>query len=665
MPPPDLPAPISQDLLADAGMKSPTSVATPILFPSSSPPQSLGAGAAASRAKPPASAPPPPGTESSTTTASKPVPGRPPPPSGPPQPPGMGAMRPPNPGKPVPLRTSSAGSVGSARDVSQLRGKSMSPTPSRSFPTMNDLAIGSAPSNRMARSSSVDSSMGGSGSKGALPRGAEVIMEMGFSEHKARVALQRADGDVDQAVEWLLANGSAPELISPKEDFRPPSPSTGPAPQRKSMKKKPGVSQNPIFDGEAFTPVLIPAKKATQPTGAPPAWVNPPSVGAAVGGSSSLNAPISANPLALVPVQVGSGPGPGLGAGQAPPLARPRSTPDVISALDPDVVDSFEPEKSQPPQPSQWANGQGSPPPAGVGISAAGAPAGGLQFRRQSAPSGLSPSKLVSGMPAMPQRGQQNVNNQGAQPSIQVQQHQQPLQQAMPNMAPQPRPQQQAMPNMVPQQQPQRPGSTVDSAAPRRPPPPSGPAAVGGSTARGFAQTPVPRKAAPVGGSMPRTSGVSISPATQGLMPVGAGGSTQARPHFQTTQSMPQQQLQQQVRSMQQGVGMGAMVLQANPKPRGPMQVNMGQGGTTQQLTPMSGNVQQLGGVMQFARPQQQQQQFAQKSQGQGGMMAPQGGMSAMNPGQQVVRSMVSGLGTPQLAAVSACMDIGMRVCLR
>lgn len=120
-------------------------------------------------------------------------------------------------------------------------------------------------------------------------------MEMGFSARKARAALERSDGDATRAVEWLLSQPSSPggpgegsdeddgddsDGEGEGDDVRPPSPSSGSPPlAKKSLgkKSKPLKPQNPVFDQEAFTPVLIPAKPgAIVVANDPKAWATPP-----------------------------------------------------------------------------------------------------------------------------------------------------------------------------------------------------------------------------------------------------------------------------------------------------------------------------------------------------------------------------------------------------
>lgn len=153
---------------------------------------------------------------------------------------------------------------------------------------------------RLPRSSSQDRKGGAAaerksraGDGSSLPPGADKIMEMGFSERKARAALARSDGDASQAVEWLLSQPTSPGGAGvdsdgdddDDNDARPPSPSTlSPPPSRKSLTKKakPLKPQNPVFDQEAFTPVLIPAKPGAMVVASDPkkAWTPPPTNGA-------------------------------------------------------------------------------------------------------------------------------------------------------------------------------------------------------------------------------------------------------------------------------------------------------------------------------------------------------------------------------------------------
>ena len=255
-PAPNLPAPISNDLLAGAGMSSPTAVSPPrsssgggvdVLKPSTSA-GSVGSGASlaaaaaagASRAKPPAGAPPPPGTSlTPPPSGGGGKAGRPPPPAGPPAMPG------------------------SANKPS--RAKSMSPQPVSLGSFNGTTEVGT--NGLQKRSSSQERRSTSSRKSGPLPPGADKIMEMGFSERKARAALERSGGDAGQAVEWLLAQPSSPGGGGGGDDdsgdeVRPPSPSTGSPPARKSLpkKSKPLKPQNPVFDQKAFTPVLIPEK---------------------------------------------------------------------------------------------------------------------------------------------------------------------------------------------------------------------------------------------------------------------------------------------------------------------------------------------------------------------------------------------------------------------
>lgn len=659
-PVPELPAPISNDLLAGAGMTSPTRVSPPTRAISLSPTGPARAGA--SRAKPPAGAPPPPGS-TVATSASEPVPGRPPPPSGPPQAPGMQGSR--APGFANKMAPTADGVKKAGLSNQAPRAKSMSPHPTGSLEGFEGLAIGASISTREGRSSSVDVgvTVGAGKGKRPLPPEARKIMEMGFSERKVRAALERTNGDAGQAVEWLLSNPSLPDVGGPGDALRPSSPSMMSSPLSKSIRKKPkpGAPQNSVFDEEAFTPVLIPAKQAPHGAGhAPQAWINPPGAGGGGGGVGVARPPnpglVASDSLALVPSGVGLGQGLGAGAGRGhgSGLVRPRSTSDLISALDPDAVERFDFGAAPGPQARgqrQLAGGgQGSPvsPNAGEGPSA-----GGMQFRRQSAPTGLSPSKLTPGMPTLSPRGQprsesqvqqqlpnntnvagqllqrqesfnnnNSYNNSNNQPVFQVQQRQP----AMVNGTGPP-----------PQQQPQlQPRPTTGPSSNRRPPPPSGPAAVGGSTAMmGAARPLVPRGPAAIGGSMPRTGSAPASGVSPALVPVGVGP-VQATPQFQTGQGVvvPQQQpqQQQQPRLMQQARGMGMQGSQpGQQQPQG----GLGAGRPIQQLEPTSGNMQQG-----FARtPQQQQQQFAGQSQGLG-MTAggqPQG-LPVMNSGQQMAR---------------------------
>lgn len=257
-----------------------------------------GGGGGATRAKPPAAAPPPPGSETSPLPGDrKSVPGRPPPPSA------QAAM----PGSRPPSLQNMVMAPGGGRPT---RAKSMSPPPV-SFSKLDGAT--EAGKNRLEgrrepRSSSQDrGGVARKKSSRSLPPGAEKIMAMGFSAKKVRAALERSGGDEGQAVEWILANPSSPEDSADEDsgdEVKPPSPSSAsPPPGRKSLplppkKSKPLKPQNPVFDQQAFTPVLIPAKPgAIVVASGPNAWTPP---GGAGGGSSGD----------------GSGTGAGVGGGE-------------------------------------------------------------------------------------------------------------------------------------------------------------------------------------------------------------------------------------------------------------------------------------------------------------------------------------------------------------
>lgn len=273
-----LPASASIDPLnAPAAALSPTPSSIDVLKAAAA---GGGGGGGATRAKPPAAAPPPPGSSTSPLPGDrKSVPGRPPPPSA------QAAM----PGSSRPPSLQVGGRQVGGRP---LRAKSMSPPPV-SFSELNGTT--KAGKNRLEdrepRSSSQDrAGVARKKSSGSLPPGAEKIMEMGFSARKARAALERSDGDVDQAVEWLLAQPSGDSADEDSgDDARPPSPSSAsPPPGRKSLppkKSKPLKPQNPVFDQQAFTPVLIPAKPgAIVVASGPNAWTPPGRAGGGSGG---------------------------------------------------------------------------------------------------------------------------------------------------------------------------------------------------------------------------------------------------------------------------------------------------------------------------------------------------------------------------------------------
>lgn len=606
-PAPNLPAPISNDLLAGAGMKSPTQVSAPrhSLATAAAGGGGSAAGAAVEkRAKAPVAAPPPPGAAVAPTKGQNAAPRRPPPPSGPPATPGLGTGKPSNPGRPTSLRGMPTGA-----DQAQ-RAKSMSPASGALDGFAGTVAVGSKQLHtKESRSASID---GAVVDKGAiLPPGAEKMMDMGFSERKARAALQRSGGDAGQAVEWLLANPSSPGGMSSNDDSRPPSPSTVSPPARKSLARKKTLKpQNPVFDLEAFTPVLVPAKSGAIVV-SPQPWTPPGGEGVNNGADAIIP---YGHPAGRGPS--GSGSGPGHGQAQAATLARPRSTPDVISALDPDSIDTIEikaapqPQHGIPqPQLQQQQQQQGSQPgspvlsavvPGALGVGAA------PSYRRQSAPMSLPQG------PGSP-----------------------PLRAMSPQIDPKPL---HAQPQQLTQQpRPSNPGLNSNPSI-RRPPPPSGPAAVGGNTARGPARTPVPSGRAAVGGNvgnaargaLPRGSGPMLGGAprsaqSQALVPSGSNQG-QAGPQFQQGQGTMQQArgaMQQLVRPAMQGgmptpVGMsleGGAGVQSGQLHR-PQQTGFsgaGSGGIPQ-LTPMKSGVQ--GGMLPFS--QQQQQQFAGKNLGLG-----------------------------------------------
>lgn len=279
-----LPAPAPIDPLSSPAALSPTPSSIDVLKAAAA---AAGGGGGPTRAKPPAAAPPPPGSATSPSPGNrKSVPGRPPPPSAQMAMPGSRPL-------------SSQGMIMpplAAGGKRPLRAKSMSPPPV-SFSKLNDAteAGKNGLEKREPRSSSQDrGGVAREKSSGSLPPGVDKIMEMGFSARKARAALERSDGDANQAVEWLLNHPSAPDEDSgdedPGDEPRPPSPSSAsPPPGRKSLpprKAKPLKPQNPVFDQQAFTPVLTPAKPgAIVVASGPNAWTPP---GGAGGGSSGV-----------------------------------------------------------------------------------------------------------------------------------------------------------------------------------------------------------------------------------------------------------------------------------------------------------------------------------------------------------------------------------------
>lgn len=632
---PELPAPISNDLLAGAGMQSPTQVtSTQGVSPTAGPAPGTGA-AEVSRAKPPAGAPPPPGSAPLRAgSAQKMASGRPPPPTSLPAPPGTGSNLP-NLGRPAPLNATSGG-IGGVGSSQQLpRSNSMSP-PS-SGPLSRVVAIGAAHlEGREGRSASADLS---GDSKGPLPEGAHTLMEMGFSEKQARTAVERTGGNVQKAAEWILAKqaskmeGSTDEG---EEELRPPSPSTGSPQTRKSLvkKPKPGTPQNPVFDQNAFTPCLIPAKNQQPPAlGAQPF---PNAVAGRRGRPGSSTAPLGSPPLPLAPGAIGIGQREGppawgqrQGQGQEGRLIRPRSTPDVISALDPESVENFELE----PVPMKQTRESPMPPgPAGTRPI----PGGGMGGRRQSEPSVLSPNKIPPGISSMPPRVMPSQRPQFGQ----VQQRSPITSGPVP---PQLHPQ-------GPQQQTQQqkfqviPGQNADPNT-RRPPPPAGPAAVGGAVPGSLVRAPVPRGAAPVGGgtNIMRTMlapGVGRSAGVGKPAPRNDGGPP--RPTF------PQQQ----------GPVMAPQVRPAMPgQTRGRQQAALGTGARSTAIPPSSipssAGIQNT--VNQFVRPPQSQQFVAQNT-GHGIMSASQArGVPTMNAGQQQMprATGLPGGGSQQLGPVS------------
>ena len=645
-PPPNLPAPISNDLLAGAGMKSPTEIPSPKSgLPLPAPGGGaaaaaaaagaaaavalggVGSSSAASRSKPPAGVPPMPGSSLTSPAGMKsPLPGgRPPPPSGPPAMPGT------------------AGAVGSGRAVSLqrqssagkqalTRARSASPPPASlgggfSASTAIDGKQGQV---RESRSASSDWADGGK-RIGPLPPGAEKIMEMGFSEKKARAALEKAGGDASQAVELLLAQPPSPAGKGDTDEERPPSPSTASPPSRKSLTRKPkaGKPQNPVFDQEAFTPILIPAKPGAIVVSPQPPWTAPGGGGGVGGGAVGMPQAI---PVAMAPntLGVGLGAGPGPVPVQGVGLVRPRSTPDVISALDPDSVDSFE--RSSPLPPKQDVQQQ--PPPQQQQAQAAlqGSPGQGIpRYRRQSAPTGMLPggtnSLAVPGVtPPGPRPMQQSQAPTSAPaPLAPAQQQQRQQQQQQP-------PQQQTLP------------SSLGLGNARRPPPPSMGAAVGGATTRGPARTPAPLGRASVGGS----AGVgSMLPAgvagmvgggsapSQALSQPVVSGQGQASPQFQQGIGMmpPQQQKQQQQQQQLQG-----------------MSTMPATGGMSGMATQGGMSAMPAQGLMQ---PQQQQQQARPV------MQSGMGVQQARRPTQAGMAG-TGGQGIPSLTPIKAGAQSGM-----
>ncbi|CAM9596700.1 unnamed protein product, partial [Laminaria digitata] len=412
---------------------------------------------------------------------------------------------------------------------------------------------------REARSASFDNAEGGK--SGPLPPGAEKIMEMGFSERKARAALEKSGGDASQAVELLLAQPPSPAGKGDTDgEDRPPSPSTMSPPSRKSLSKKTKAAkpQNPVFHQEAFTPILIPAKPGAIVVSPQQPWTAPSGGGGggAVGMARAIPVTMTPNSVGLG-LGPGPGPGPALGAGpalgqgpgpvQGVGLIRPRSTPDVISALDPDSVDSFEPQGPPPPKP----NGQQQQPPLQQQQQQAqaalqGSPGQGIpRYRRASAPTGMLPGDTSLAVPGIAPGGPQPLQSQSQAPTS----------------APAPLP--------LPQQQQTRPSNLGLGPNPnaRRPPAPSVGAAVGGATARGPARTPVPAGRASVGGS----AGIG------GMLPAGVAGLVGGAPTPSLSQSqtvvsgqgqaspqfgrgmIPQQQQQQQLQGMPTMSAQGGM----------------------------------------------------------------------------------------------------------
>ncbi|CAN0113611.1 unnamed protein product, partial [Ectocarpus sp. 12 AP-2014] len=625
-----LPAPAAIDPLSTPAALSPTPSSIDVLKAAAAT-AAAGGGGGATRAKPPAAAPPPPGSATSPSPGDrKSVPGRPPPPSAQAAMPGS---------RPFSSQGMTMSSLAAGGDR-PLRAKSMSPPPV-SFSKLSDAteAGKNGLEKREPRSSSQDrGGVARKKSSGSLPPGADKIMEMGFSARKARAALERSDGDVDQAVEWLLNHPSAPDEGSgdeePGDDARPPSPSSAsPPPGRKSLppkKSKPLKPQNPVFDQQAFTPVLIPAKPgAIVVASGPNAWTPPggagggPSVvgggagavGAAGSTALTLVAPLSApgpppqGPPPQGPPSQGPPPrGPPQGGGGDSGLSRPRSTPSIISALDPDSVDTFEPQvaplprqasQSPPPQrqgPQKQQQQQGPTSQLGSPVPAAAAALAG--YRRQSAPTGLSLGNVNLGGGMSPPRGVPSQQQLGAQ------QPQRSTPASPPSLgpilgsasSPQLRPQLHQHQHQH-QPRPSNPGLGTNP-CPARPPPPSGPAAVGGSTSRGPARTPVPSGRAAVGGGGSFMGGGSN--AGRSLVPAGGSSSAlvtggpvqqqqqqqqQPRPQFQQGPMMPSQQ-QQGRPAMQPAMQHQQQHQQQQPQARPMMQGGLGMRGTQPERGP-------------------------------------------------------------------------------
>lgn len=600
-------------------------------------------------------APPPPAPVLTFSSPRQPgsKPARPPPPTGLPAMPGTGGGgRPPNPGRPPGLKTGSS----DCRDQ-VLRAKSMSP-PSGildGFSAAVKIGKSQLQQPRMSRSASIDSAANGSvegeagnAASSGLPPGAKNLMDMGFSERKVRAALERSKGNAEQAVDWLLSQPPSPTgggggvggKKSDAGDFlRPPSPSAPPLIIYKPEKKtKTPKSQNPVFDQEAFTPVLIPARRGAVVVASPRnTWSSSKNDGGSIAGvgvvgcgnvvTASVRSPVGA----VAPSGFLVGPNPVQSTGARANLLRPRSTPDMISALDPDQIDSFTPAPVPPlpegPTQQQQVQDQhpSSPPPGDISMATG-------MLRRQSAPTVLSPGRSPGGPGMMPTRE--------AFPDVQLAPQQ--LQQ-----------QHQAQQQLSPR--PMSLGPMDLGLGPRRPPPPSGPAAVGGSTARGPGRTQVPSGRAAIGGNVVRsmllptsTTGMaecsSINKNTPShpsvlLPPTGPGQGQQARPQQQFQQRpgvvQPQQQArpphgmqpQQQHQPMQGGLGM-----QGSGPPQQTINVPAG-GGITQ--LPMTNGSMWSGMAVPFGQ-QQPQQQFSGQSRGSMGSGAGQASRElATNPGGQ------------------------------
>ncbi|CAM9619790.1 unnamed protein product, partial [Choristocarpus tenellus] len=511
VPTPSLPAPISEDLLEAAKMTSP-------IYTSLAPSTGL-------KAVPPPAHP----------TGLNSLPGRPPPPSAAAPLPGMSRPPPPRGMPPMPTPGGGSGASGStSKPLGMLSGTMKSQNLVSQPPSVHKPLDDAGGALREERGRSLTDSS--AASPAASAPGVAQIVEMGFSEDQAKMALEVCSGDVHKAIDVLVSQSEStlsPPLGSPVAVETKGS-TNGGSTTTVEKKTKAKAAQNPIFDKEAFTPTLIPARQQ-QPNALQQQQprLMTPTIVLSSGGLGSGSRPLS------VASQ---------GTGLDRTLARPSSTPAMISALDPDSVAKFDMEKNTN-SPRHKSMGTLVPAPGG-GVKTV--PAGGLEqpvstLQRSSdqVMSSARGSTMLTAMPPMPTMPTRPITVPVQMPGTQLLQPQQlqPNQQSAFSTSMQPRP----SPRGGPAQTSVLTGAALLGAgaqsqqsgpSPARTPVPVGAAPVGGARLLP-ARTPVPSGAAAVGGAI-RGPVIGVGGAAGGVQ-----GPASPRPTWQP-QGVPNQPLQMQ-----------------------------------------------------------------------------------------------------------------------